>query len=306
MTGQHAAVQRLIDLGFSQYEAQAYVGLLGREPLTGYALSNLTGIPQPKVYETLRRLAAKGVVAALPGEPARFVAVPAGQLLAGLEDSFRARLSGAQRELADAQAAPGADGYRVLRNFTSWQLIEERAVSVIDGSRRHVYVSVNCADPQVIAAAIGRADGRGVVCDVLHFGEPIVALQHGRTFGHDSTRGVVYRRHQARHVAVVADSANVLWALAGDGVDWQSVAGHDQLLAALAKGYIRHDIYVQQIWDEFHEVLAERWGPGMQRLVGELSARPAGPPGADSSVGLAGPATGQRAGIPDDRPGRSA
>ena len=62
MTVQHAAVQRLMELGFSQYEAQAYVGLLGREPLTGYALANVTGIPQPKVYETLRRLTAKGVV----------------------------------------------------------------------------------------------------------------------------------------------------------------------------------------------------------------------------------------------------
>jgi HTH-type transcriptional regulator, sugar sensing transcriptional regulator len=304
VTSQQAAVQRLIELGFSQYEAQAYVGLLGREPLTGYALSNLTGIPQPKVYETLRRLTAKGVVAAMAGEPARFVAMPADQLLAGLEDSFRARLAGAQRELASAQPAPGADGYRVLRAFTSWQAIEERAAEVIDGSSRHVYVSVNCPAPQVIAAAIGRADGRGVVCDVLHFGEPIVVLRHGRTVGHDSTRGVVYRRHQARHVAVVADSANVLWAVAEDGVDWQSLAGHDQLLAALAKGYIRHDIYVQQIWDEFHEVLTERWGPGMQQLAREMAAPRPRP--AAGAAGLAGPAAGQQAEGTGDRPGRSA
>ena len=275
MTSKDGAVQGLTELGFSQYEAQAYLGLLGREPLTGYALSNVTGIPQPKVYETLRRLTAKGVVAAMEGEPARYVAVPADQLLADLEDSFRARLAGAQRELATVTQAPGAGGYRVLRAMSSWDAIEERTVGVIDGSRRHVYVSVNCPAPQVIAAAIGRADGRGVVCDVLHFGEPIVELAHGRTVGHDSTRGVVYRRHQARHVAVVADSADVVWAVAEDGVDWQSVTGRDQLLAALAKGYIRHDIYVQQIWNEFHDVLAQRWGPGMQQLVGELSARPA-------------------------------
>jgi len=48
-----------------------------------------------------------------------------------------------------------------------------------------------------------------------------------------------------------------VWAVAGDGADWQSVAGHDQLLAALAQGYICHDFYVQQIWNEFHDVLAE-------------------------------------------------
>jgi len=300
VTGQHGAVQRLMELGFSQYEAQAYVGLLGREPLTGYALANVTGIPQPKVYETLRRLTAKGVVAAVEGEPARFVAVPPDQLLAGLEGSFRARLAGAQRELAAVTPPPGTGGYRVLRAATGWEAIEEQAVAAIDGSRRHVYVSVNCPDPRAIAAAIGRADGRGVVCDVLHFGEAIVELRHGRTVGHDSTRGVVYRRHQARHVAVVADSAEVVWAVAGDGANWQSLAGRDQLLAALAKGYIRHDIYVQEIWNEFGDVLTERWGPGMQQLAGELSARPADP------ARRPRPGAGQRAGGEGGPRGRSA
>jgi HTH-type transcriptional regulator, sugar sensing transcriptional regulator len=291
VTSQQGAVQRLIELGFSQYEAQAYVGLLGHEPLTGYALSNVTGIPQPKVYETLRRLTAKGIVAAVDGEPARFVAVPADQLLTDLEDTFRAKLAGAQRELAQATQAPDGDGYRVLRSLRRWEAIEETTVAVIDSSRRHVYVSVNCPEPQVIAAAIGRADARGVICDVLHFGEPIVEVRHGRTVGHDSTRGVVYRRHQARHVAVVADSADVVWAVAEDGSAWQSMVGRDSLLAALAKGYIRHDIYVQQIWNEFHDVLSQRWGPGMQQLVGELSARPA---------------AGKRALAGGGRPGRSA
>jgi sugar-specific transcriptional regulator TrmB len=288
VTSQQGAVRRLIELGFSQYEAQAYVGLLGHEPLTGYALANVTGIPQPKVYETLRRLTAKGVVAAVEGEPARFVAVPADQLLTDLEESFRARLAGAQDELAKVGEAPEGGGYRVLRAPTGWSAIAERAVQVIDDARRHVYVSINCAGPADIAAALRRADDRGVACDVLYFGEPIVALRHGRSVGHESTRGVVYRRHQARHLAVVADSTDVVWAVAGDGARWQSMLGRDQLLAALAKGYIRHDIYVQQIWDEFHDVLQERYGPGMQQLVGELSATRPGAKGAGEREGRSG------------------
>src|SRR2546428_13974978 len=103
----------------------------------------------------------------MDGEPARFVAVPAGQLLSDLEDTFRARLAAAQRELASAAQPPGEEGYRVLRSLRRWEAIEERTVDVIDGSHRHVYVSVNCPQPQVIADAIGRADGRGVVCDGL-------------------------------------------------------------------------------------------------------------------------------------------
>ncbi len=271
MTSHHGAVEHLIALGFSQYEAQAYIGLLGSEPLTGYALANVTGIPQPKVYETLRRLAAKGIVTATGREPARFAALPAGQLLSELEESFRARLEGAQQELARV-AEPAEGGYRVLEAPAGWDAIAQRAVKVIGGAERHVYVSVNCADSASIAAALRRADDRGVACDVLYFGEPIVELRHGRAVGHDSTRGVVYRRHQARHLAVVADSSDVVWAVAEDGEHWQSMLGREKLLAALAKGYIRHDIYVQQIWAEFHDVLQERYGPGMQQLVGELVA----------------------------------
>lgn len=277
------AVQQLIQLGFSQYEARAYVGLLGSEPLTGYALSNLTGIPQPKVYETLRRLQAKGIVAPLDGEPARFVAKSADELLAGLEDSFRARLASAERELARTPAGHG-QGFKVLQSFDSWPAIEQQAVELVRSSDRHVYVSINCPHPQAIAAAIADADDRGVACDVLHFGKPIVTLQHGRSHGHDSTRGVLYRRHQARHIAMVGDSWRVLWAVAEDGSSWQSLVGADSLLAALAKGYIRHDVYVQQIWYDFHDVLADRYGPGMQRLVAEL-AGPADQPDRGTPTG---------------------
>ena len=79
-----------------------------------------------------------------------------------------------------------------LRACAAWAGIEERATAAIDGSQRHVYVSVNCPDPSRIAAALRRADDRGVPCDVLHFGEPIADLRHGRMVGHGSTRGVVY------------------------------------------------------------------------------------------------------------------
>ena len=149
LTEHQQAVRRLIDLGFSQYEAQAYVGLIGREPMTGYALSNITGVPQPKVYETLRRLAAKGVVAVTDGEPVRFAAIPATQLLTDLESSFRERLAHAQRDLdrLGQEREPEAGRYRVLRAFSAWASIEEQAVRIVDRSQRHVYVSVHCTRP---------------------------------------------------------------------------------------------------------------------------------------------------------------
>ena len=36
----------LMELGFSQYEARTYAGLIGRDPMTGYAIAKDTLVPQ--------------------------------------------------------------------------------------------------------------------------------------------------------------------------------------------------------------------------------------------------------------------
>src|SRR5712692_7754278 len=121
VTDDPGSVERLIELGFSHYEARAYVGLLGQPPMTGYALSNLTGIPQPKVYETLRRLARRGVAIQVGGDPALFVALPPDRLPAQLEGEFRQRLADADAELNRPVA--GEEQFRVLRTIRDWPAI---------------------------------------------------------------------------------------------------------------------------------------------------------------------------------------
>ncbi len=281
MANESSSVDRLVDLGFSSYEARAYIGLLGNPPMTGYALSNSTGIPQPKVYETLRRLARKGVAIALEGEPLRFVALPTDQVLAQLDTSFHRRLADA--EIGLMREADGAEQQlRVFEAYSEWTPVEHKAVELLDGARRHVYVSMNCEAPAVHEAVTG-ADARGVRVDVLHFGRDDLPVEHGRSLRHVTTDGVVYRHHQARHLAVVADSTKVLWALAPGGRDWQAVSGDDLLLAAAVKGYVRHDMYLQQISGDFGELLEARYGRALEELVVPGTSR--GPSGAEAAEG---------------------
>lgn len=267
-------VGQLTELGFSVYEARAYVGLLGQEPMTGYALANLTGIPQPKVYETLRRLADKLAVVKIGEDPARFVAVPADRLMAQLDTDFRRRLAEARAGLAEATRGGRADELRVLRTPRGWPAIARHAADLIKGARRHVYLSAHTAQLAEFTDAITRADERGVRLDVLCFEPADLVLAHGRVLPHASTAGVIYRHHQARHLALVADGEQTLWALAADGRHWEALAAADLLLAAVVKGYIRHDMYVQQIFADFHEELAARYGPGLDKLVTPYAAEP--------------------------------
>jgi len=261
------AVNRLIEIGFSQYEARAYLGLLGREPMTGYALANLTGIPQPKVYETLRRLSRKGVAVPVQGDTARFVAIPTSQLISQLDQDFRRRLADAELGLMRVGGEDRNHEVRVLGVTRDWPSIQAQAIALLDTAQRHVYISLHCDDPTPVLDAINRIDNRGVLTDMLLFGDAPVSITHGRCVRHESTRGVVYRHHQARHLAVVVDGSKMIWALAPDGTQWEQVGIDDPLLAAVVKGYVRHDMYVQQIATDFGTALTERYGPGLEGLV---------------------------------------
>ena len=275
MSGPPETVRQLVELGFSHYEARAYLGLLGQDPMTGYALANATRIPQPKVYETLRRLVHKRAAVQVGDDPARFAAVPPARVLENLSSDFERRMAEAEAGLRRISPAAGPE-FKIARAMRAWPAIASHATDMISSARRHVYLSSHADQISDLAASVQAADARGVRLDILSFGKPQVIPEHGRVLVHASTEGVLYRHHQARHLALVADSCEALWALAPDGTSWDAMAARDPLLAALVKGYIRHDGYVQEIYAEFRDLLRERYGPGLAKLVVPTAA--GGPP----------------------------
>lgn len=285
MTERLHVIDGLVELGFTQYEARAYVGLLGQPPMTGYALSNATKIPQPKVYETLRRLEGKHVVVRINDEPARYVAVSPDHLMSRLEGDFGRRLADARLSLHRLHLDGAEDGIRVMTSLGGFAPSAAKATGLIDAASRHLYLSLHSDQLNDLIPAVLSADARGVRVDLLLFGRGEITLRHGRVVRHASTSGIVYRHHQARHLALVADTDEALWALAPAGDDWQGIYAKDALLAAVVKGYVRHDLYVQQIFGDLGEELEARYGPGMEALISAApeAAQAAATPAADAS-----------------------
>ena len=258
----------LTELGFSQYEARTYAGLIGREPMTGYAIAKDTLVPQPKVYETLGRLVERGAVLQVSGSPAKFVAVPPDQVLSQLERTFRQRLATVELEVSRMRReSAGLQELRLLREARSWTTVASAANSLISGAADRMYVSGHGSYLEALEEEIQAADRRGVRIDILCFGDPPFSLHNGAVIRHSSTEGVVYRHHQARHLAITCDNAAALWALAPEGDKWEAVwADSDTLLTALVKGFIRHDIFSQRMFRDFSAEMVARYGAGLEGL----------------------------------------
>jgi sugar-specific transcriptional regulator TrmB len=261
-------IAALTDLGFSQYEARTYAGLIGREPMTGYAIAKDTLVPQPKVYETLGRLVERGAVLQVSGSPAKFVAVPPARVLSQLETSFRQRMATVELEVSRMRRESSqAHEFRMYKESDSWIGIVSAANALIGGAAERIYVSGHGTYLDALGEEIGAADRRGVRVDILSFGELPFSLHNGIVIRHSSTDGTVYRHHQARHLAITCDTTAALWALAPEGDKWEAMwSDNDPLLTALVKGFVRHDIFSQRMFRDFSTEMRARYGTGLEGL----------------------------------------
>jgi len=289
---ENRVIAALTELGFSQYEARTYAGLIGREPMTGYAIAKDTLVPQPKVYETLGRLVERGAVLQVSGSPAKFVAVAPARVLSQLERAFRQRLATVELEVSRMRRESDQEHeLRLYQETNSWIAIVNAANDLISGATERIYVSGHGTYLDALGEGIGAADRRCVRIDVLCFGEPPFSLHNGVVIRHSSTDGIVYRHHQSRHLAVTCDTAAALWALAPEGDKWEAVwSDNDPLLTALVKGFVRHDIFTQRMFRDFSTEMLARYGAGLEGLFDRhLADAEEGTPRAIGESGTAEP-----------------
>ena len=80
-----AAINELVELGLTRYEAQGYLALIGRGDATPAETARLGRIPRPRAYDVLASLAERGFVTSIPGGPGlRYRAKPPDQVLDSL------------------------------------------------------------------------------------------------------------------------------------------------------------------------------------------------------------------------------
>ncbi|HVB54590.1 MAG TPA: helix-turn-helix domain-containing protein [Candidatus Acidoferrales bacterium] len=268
MTSEHRDVaDELVRLGFSTYEARTYVGLLLAGGGTGYRISNGTGVPQPKVYETLHRLVERGAAVQVNSRPARYVAVPPTELLSRLERDFRRRLERARSSLDFLpRAGDDATGLAVT-HLQSIAAAVECAGEAIEGASIRVYLHGRRDELKPLAGAVEQAAARGVEFVLVHFGTLPFPVPPGRVVRHSSTDGTRYASRDVRHLAVVVDSRWGLWVLSRDGRPDDGFYADSPLLASLVKTYIRHDLFVQRIYADFATELEEQYGRGLVSLT---------------------------------------
>jgi len=238
------AVDALEKLGFSTYEARVYIGLLKSNPVNGYQLSKLSGVPRSRIYETLDRLTARGYAVALQSDPMEFKPLAPNELLAQLQEQFDGALSILDKELSQIETNQENESTWNLRGRDS---ILQRARTMIARSQESVYVVGWGETLENLKPALEEACQRGVRAVIISCGD--FDFSGGRLYRHAFEAELVSQCDTT--INLVVDGMEVLIGSTQPADTCEAAWSHNQALIQITEEYIRHEVYLQKIVERF-------------------------------------------------------
>ena len=225
-------------VGFSQYEARAYVALLQRAPVTGYELSKRSGVPRSMIYEVLGKLLDRGATYTVPSEPVTYAPVPAGELVERLKREAEETFCYLKEALGSIERPREVDP--IKRTHGRGPVSAELA-AVVEGAKEELWLSVWGAQIPALLGPVERAEERGVRVFSVLFEEKEATL--GRTFHHDYTPPEVLEHRLGGRLHIAArDAEEVVIAKFVERSGPWALRTSDPALVLVATEYIRHDI----------------------------------------------------------------
>jgi sugar-specific transcriptional regulator TrmB len=237
-------IEALEGLGFSQYEARAYIGLLKQNPVTGYQLSKVSGIPRSRIYETLDRLTARGYAISIQSDPVAFKPLAARELLDQLQDKFDSSLSLLDKELTLLETDNPTESTWNLRGRDA---ILERVRLMVSRAQECVYL-VGWADTlNAIQPELEHCASKGCRIVVISCGD--FSMDGISQYRHTFESALVDSGDNLLHVVV--DGMEVLIGSVSPDDTCEAAWSRSSAMIQITEDYIRHEVYIQKIIERF-------------------------------------------------------
>ena len=235
-------IDKLVQIGFSEYEAKAYVALLRESPVTGYQLSKTSGVPRSMIYEVLGKLATRGAAMKLrKGDSTQYAPVPADEFLDQLQREHK-ELTDTLKDGLSALASPTDLEY--VWNIEGHENIVAKAIEMIEQAKASVYLALVPAMCQELRPALEKACERGVRARLYTTSEVEVAGCH------------VVVAYVAEEILGQARGLGLILVIDGEEVlvaEWMTVTQaraswtSSHLLVFIAEHHLRTDLYLPEI-----------------------------------------------------------
>lgn len=281
--------KELQGLGFSEYEARAYIALLQSSPATAYEVSKAAGLPRANTYSALEVCTQKGAVQPFSQHPTRYVPVDPQELLERIARDTTDRCKQLASDLSNLKTNEERD---FVWNLQGANKVNAKIAEMIETASLHVWIKAHESIIEAHVAALRSAAKRGVKVMIILFGQDEERFRFNNN--------VRVYLHEGNGVRV--GNADNLFTITTDFTTALTAKMHGEVYAAytrsepivtMAESLIRHDLYLAEIFQRFGPQIDEAFGPFLlslrrayfskeqisclEQTLGTLGRSPAGP-----------------------------
>ncbi|TXK84102.1 TrmB family transcriptional regulator [Paenibacillus sp. N3.4] len=264
-------INMLQDLNFTEYEAKAYLALLDKSPLSGYAISLNSGVPRSKVYEVLSGMVERGEVMVSHEDPSLYTPLPPQELIrlkkSKIESSFEAA------ETALAHYSYLSLNRENIWNITGCEAILSRTEEAINRAAGRVLLEIWTEEAKKLEPALRKAAERGVEILIVVYGE--LEFEFAQVYPHDSSEEIT-QEYGGRWIVASIDDREVVAGIVSLGTDSRAAwTMHPGLVMPITEVII-HDLYIYEIMQAHRETLEQTFGPNLIELRKRYNFGPSG------------------------------
>jgi HTH-type transcriptional regulator, sugar sensing transcriptional regulator len=257
--------------GFTEYEAKIYISLLKESPANGNMIANSSGVPGPKVYESLRKMQEKGyiflVASGEKNSSKRYTPLPYKDLLQSLEKDFSENISLLSTTLEDISQKNIHD-WTELFHIEGYKTSIEVMRNEIENASSEILVSCWSEELNQLYPYLSLAHKRGVKIVSMIFDKTQMDIPWRNFYHNDHLEDALTQRHSGE-LNIVIDQKKVIVFDANHEQPNAVVSSHKAMVATTRK-YIRHDIYVNRIMNDIKEPLVDLYGEKFERLIDDF------------------------------------
>lgn len=235
-------VEKLAKIGFSEYEAKAYVALLRENPITGYQLAKLSSVPRSMIYEVLGKLTSRGAAMVLRKEGStQYAPVAAREFLDQWHREHEELVSSLKDDLTALDSVSDLD---YVWSIEGHENVMSKAEEMIDQAKRRIYLSLLPATYPALRPALERAIERGA--QVVVYSTESLDLPGGRVVA-TPVPGEARERVEGLWLVLVIDGEEVLIGeLLNENQARASWTG-SPLFVFVTEHHLRTDLYLPRV-----------------------------------------------------------
>lgn len=235
---------KLHQLGFSEYEAKAYITLLKYNPVTGYELSKNSGVPRSMIYQTLQRLIDKGAALSIMGQPIKYIPTNSQELLSRLRDNYNALVEDLDDKLSQLSRV---EDYSYFWNLKGYVNILDKTRQLIADTQETLYLSVCTEELAHLETQLLELSARGCKIEILCHGEADLPLPN---IYPAPRRSADEAKHTGRWLTVISDLKGVLISEGLEDKDCIAVWTQNTSLITISLRYIKYEMFIAQKFNQ--------------------------------------------------------